>query len=127
LTELVRKPRKPLLNQLNNMSQDITIIIKDRDGVLHNLQAPTDMNMNIMELVRVYELAPEGTIGICGGMAMCASCQCYVINDIPLPEKSDDEDAMLWEAFNVKENSRLGCQISITEEIDGLEIELAPE
>ena len=83
--------------------------------------------MNIMELVRAYELEPEGTIGICGGMAMCASCQCYVMNEVALPEKGPDEDAMLCEAFNVKENSRLGCQISITPEIDGLEIELAPE
>lgn len=109
------------------MSNDITIKITDRDGVTHVVQAPTDMNMNIMELVRAYELAPEGTIGICGGMAMCASCQCYVLNDVVLPEKSDEEDAMLWEAFNVKENSRLGCQIAITPEIDGLEVELAPE
>lgn len=109
------------------MNQDITIKITDREGVTQEVQAPTDMNMNIMELVRAYELAPEGTIGICGGMAMCASCQCYVLNDVELPEKSDDEEAMLWEAFNVKPNSRLGCQIHITPEIDGLEIELAPE
>ena len=109
------------------MSQDVTIKIIDREGVAHEVQAPTDMNMNIMELVRAYELAPEGTIGICGGMAMCASCQCYVLNDIELPGKNPDEEAMLWEAFNVKDNSRLGCQIHITPEIDGLEVELAPE
>ncbi len=109
------------------MANDVTITITDREGISHEVQAPTDMNMNIMELVRAYELAPEGTIGICGGMAMCASCQCYVLNNFPLPEKSDDEQAMLWEAFNVKENSRLGCQIHITEDLNGLEIELAPE
>lgn len=109
------------------MSQDISITIKDRNGITHSVQAPIDMNMNIMELVRMYELAEEGTIGICGGMAMCASCQCYVLNDVVIPEKSDDEDAMLWEAYNVKENSRLGCQIQITETIHGLAIELAPE
>lgn len=109
------------------MSQDISIKITDRDGTIHEVQAPTDMNMNLMELVRMYELAPEGTIGTCGGMAMCASCQCYIINDINLPEMGDDEEAMLSEAFNVKSNSRLGCQINITENIDGLEIELAPE
>lgn len=109
------------------MANDVTITITDREGISHEVQAPTDMNMNIMELVRAYELAPEGTIGICGGMAMCASCQCYVLNDFPLPEKSDDEQAMLWEAFNVKENSRLGCQIHITEHLEGLEIVLAPE
>lgn len=106
---------------------DVLIKIKDREGVVHEVQAPTDMNMNIMELVRAYELAPEGTIGVCGGMAMCASCQCYISNDIELPEKSDDEEAMLSEAFNVKDNSRLGCQIHITEALEGLELELAPE
>ena len=107
--------------------QDITLKITDRNGKIHQIQAPTDMNMNVMEVVRMYELAEEGTIGICGGMAMCASCQCYVLNDTIIPDKSDDEDAMLSEVFNVKENSRLGCQILITSEIDGLEIELAQQ
>jgi ferredoxin len=106
---------------------DITLKITDRSGQTHQVQAPTDMNMNIMEVVRMYELAPEGTIGICGGMAMCASCQCYVLNQVEVPAKGDDEQAMLWEAFNVKDNSRLSCQINITSAIDGLEIELAPE
>jgi 2Fe-2S ferredoxin len=109
------------------MPQDITLKIIDRNGQIHEVQAPTDMNMNIMEMIRMYELAPEGTIGICGGMAMCASCQCYILNEVQLPEKSDEEDAILSEAFYVKQNSRLGCQINITNEIDGLEIELAPE
>lgn len=106
---------------------DIKLKIIDREGVAHEVDAPTDMNMNLMEVVRSYELAPEGTIGICGGMAMCASCQCYIQSDHQLPEKSDDEEAMLSEAFFVKDNSRLGCQIHITEDLDGLEVELAPE
>tara|TARA_B100000787_G_scaffold102280_1_gene75655 strand:- start:32793 stop:33122 length:330 start_codon:yes stop_codon:yes gene_type:complete len=106
---------------------DITIKITDRNGVLHEILAPTDMAMNIMEVVRSYELAEEGTIGICGGMAMCASCQCYVKSAHELPVISDDEDLMLAEAFYVEDNSRLGCQIQITPALDGLEIELAPE
>ncbi|MBA6155813.1 2Fe-2S iron-sulfur cluster binding domain-containing protein [Tenacibaculum sp. S7007] len=109
------------------MEQDVTIKITDRDGVSHEVLAPTDMAMNLMELVRSYELAPEGTIGVCGGMAMCASCQCYVNSNHVLPEMTDDEDAMLAEAFDVKDNSRLGCQIQITKELEGLEVELAPE
>ena len=106
---------------------DIKIKITDRDGVLHEIDAPTDMNMNLMEIVRSYELAPEGTIGICGGMAMCASCQCYVKSNHDLPEMGDEEEAMLSEAFNVKDNSRLGCQLNISEDMDGLEVVLAPE
>ena len=109
------------------MEQDINIKITDRDGVQHSIEAPTDMAMNLMEVVRSYELAPEGTIGICGVMAMCASCQCYVVSDTPLPEMQDDEEAMLSEAFNVQDNSRLGCQIQITPEMEGLEVILAPE
>jgi ferredoxin len=106
---------------------DITLKITDRNGQTHSVQAPTDMNMNIMEVVRMYELAEEGTIGVCGGMAMCASCQCYVLNDIELPRMTDDEDAMLSEAFHVKSSSRLSCQINVTPDLDGLELELVPE
>ncbi|MDP5106824.1 MAG: 2Fe-2S iron-sulfur cluster-binding protein [Polaribacter sp.] len=109
------------------MSIDINIKITDRNGVTHQVVAPTDMAMNLMEVVRSYELAEEGTIGICGGMAMCASCQCYVNSDHNLPEMTDDEDAMLAEAFNVKDNSRLGCQIQMKPEMEGLEVTLAPE
>ena len=107
--------------------QDIKVKITDRDGILHEVDAPTDMNMNLMELVRSYELAPEGTIGVCGGLAMCASCQCYIKSGHLLPEKSDEEEAMLAEAFFVQANSRLGCQIHLNESLDGLEVELAPE
>lgn len=106
---------------------DIKITIIDREGISHEITAPTDMNMNLMEIVRTYELALDGTIGICGGMVMCASCQCYVVSDHQLPPRSDDEDAMLAEAFNVKENSRLGCQIHMHPEIDSLKVQLAPE
>ena len=109
------------------MDQDVSIKITDREGVVHEVLAPTDMAMNLMEVVRSYELAPEGTIGVCGGMAMCASCQCYVLNETVLPEMQDDEEAMLSEAFYVKDNSRLSCQIPITNALNGLEVELAPE
>lgn len=106
------------------MKEDINITIIDREGVEHNLLAPTDMGMNLMEVCKSYELPVEGT---CGGMALCASCQCYVHSEHELNEKSDDEEAMLSEAFHVKENSRLGCQIQMTEALDGLYVELAPE
>lgn len=106
---------------------DINIKITDREGVTHDVVAPTDMSMNLMEVIRSYELAEEGTIGVCGGMAMCASCQVYVINGAEkLLEMGAEEDAMLAEAFYVEGNSRLGCQIHITEELEGLEVKIAP-
>lgn len=106
------------------MEDLIKITVIDREGEAHELEAPTDMNMNLMELCKSYELPVLGT---CGGMAMCASCQCYVLNDVLKTERNDDEEAMLCEAYHVKDNSRLGCQIHISEDLEGLEIEIAPE
>ncbi len=106
---------------------DVTLHITDRQGQLHTVEAPTDMNINLMEIIRSYEIEPEGTVGICGGMAMCASCQCYIESDHELSAPSDEEEAMLSEAFHLKENSRLGCQLHITEALDGLRVTIAPE
>tara|TARA_X000000950_G_C13673080_1_gene560760 strand:+ start:276 stop:590 length:315 start_codon:yes stop_codon:yes gene_type:complete len=103
---------------------DVKITVIDREGVAHPLDAPTDIAMNIMEVCKAFELPVDG---ICGGMAMCASCQLYVLSDHELVEKSPDEEAMLSEALHVKENSRLGCQIPVDEKLEGLKVELAPE
>jgi 2Fe-2S ferredoxin len=106
------------------LNHDIHISITDRDGFLHNITAPTDMNLNLMEVCKLHDLAVKGE---CGGMAMCATCQVYVESDHPLPEPSEDELAMLDQAFFVKNNSRLGCQIHMNPQLDGLIVRLAPE
>jgi len=106
------------------MDNIITVTVIDREGIEHQLEAPTDMNMNMMELCKSYELPVKGT---CGGMAMCASCQMYVLNDKVTLERNEDEQLMLDEAWHVEDNSRLGCQIHLTNEMDGLIVELAPE
>ena len=103
---------------------DIKVTIIDREGNSHELVGPTDMSMNIMELCKAYELP---VLGECGGMAMCATCQCYLESDTTLNEQSDAELDMLDQAFFVKPNSRLGCQIQLSEEIDGIVVRLAPE
>ena len=101
----------------------IKITVIDRDDQMHELEAPTDMAMNLMEVCKIYELPVEGT---CGGMALCASCHCYVQTDHELPEPSEDEEDMLDQAFFVEDNSRLGCQIQMTDEMEGLVVKLAP-
>lgn len=105
------------------MENTIRIQVQDREGQLHDIDGPTDMGMNMMELCRSAELPVEGT---CGGMAMCASCHMYVESDHALPSKSDDEEDMLDEAFFVEDNSRLGCQIHLSNDLDGLKVKLAP-
>ena len=124
---LLKQPKKLPLNVLNKekyMSTEVAISIIDREGETHQVVAPTDMAMNLMEVCKAYELPVEGT---CGGMALCASCQCYIESDHLLEERSEDEEAMLSEALNVQDNSRLGCQIPITDDLEGLVIRLAPE
>jgi 2Fe-2S ferredoxin len=103
--------------------EDITIKVTDREGNTGEYMIPLGVDLNLMEVCKSYELPVEGT---CGGMALCASCHMYILSDHELPEPSEDEEDMLDQAFFVKTNSRLGCQIKVTEEIDGLEVELAP-
>lgn len=100
----------------------IKVTVIDRQGEKHELEAPTDMNMNMMELCKSYELPVEG---VCGGMAMCASCHMYVESDHELPEASADEEDMLDQAFFVESNSRLGCQLHLADNMDGLIVRLA--
>ena len=101
----------------------IKITVIDREDVAHELDAPTDMNMNLMELCKAYELPVEGT---CGGMALCSTCHVYVQTDHKLSEASEDEEDMMDQAFFVEDNSRLGCQIRLVDELDGLIVKLAP-
>jgi len=106
------------------MKDVINITVIDREGKEHSLEAPTDMNMNLMEVCKAYELPVEGT---CGGMALCSTCHCYVESEHALPEASDAEEDMMDQAFFVESNSRLGCQVRIVEDLDGLVVKLAPE
>ncbi len=103
---------------------NVTITIIDRNGVAQTYEAPTDMNMNLMEFCKAVELPIKGE---CGGMAMCATCQVYVESSTQLPERSESELDMLDQAFFVQDNSRLGCQIHLNPSIEGLIVRLAPE
>lgn len=94
----------------------------DLEGTIHDILAPTDMGFNVMEAIRANELPIKAT---CGGMAMCATCNCIVKSEHDLPEMSEDEEAMLDEAFVLDlEGSRLMCQIPVSNTIDGLKIQM---
>jgi ferredoxin-2, mitochondrial len=105
------------------MDNTTILIIIDRAGQSHLVPAPTDMSLNVMEVCRMSGLEVEGT---CGGMALCASCQIYIESEHELDEPSDAELDMLDQAFHVRPNSRLGCQIRVTHELAGLTIRVAP-
>ncbi len=102
----------------------VKITVIDRHDQKHELEGPTDMDLNMMELCKAYELPVKGT---CGGMALCSSCHLYILSEHELPELKEDEEDMLDQAFFVEDNSRLGCQLKLTESFDGLVVKLAPE
>jgi 2Fe-2S ferredoxin len=114
-------------NQLYPTSQimnSINITIIDRNGHSQTYEAPTDMGLNLMEFCKAVELPVKGE---CGGMAMCATCQVYVESNHELPQQSEAELDMLDQAFYVKNNSRLGCQLHLNNDLHGLIVRLAPE
>ena len=62
----------------------------------------------------------------CGGGMACATCHVYVKEDWfdRLPKKEDGEEDMLDMAFEPKPNSRLSCQIIVSDDLDGLEVSI---
>ncbi len=106
-----------------------TIYVTDREGGDHVLEV--DNGQNLMEPLREID---NGIEALCGGMCSCATCHVYVasewrdkLNDIK--PVSDDELDLLedTECFEGEGSSRLGCQISMTEELDGIKLTVAPE
>ena len=100
------------------------LIVKDREGNFQELSA--DIGLTLMEIIRDAGMDIEAA---CGGCCACATCHLYVDKDwlSKLSASEDDEETMLDQAFNVKDNSRLGCQIEFNDELDGIKVELAPE
>jgi 2Fe-2S ferredoxin len=94
------------------------------DGTTHRLEALD--GWRVMEVIRDWGLPIKAE---CGGACPCATCRVWVdpkwLSKLPTP--SDEELEMLDGAFHVDERSRLCCQIIMSEALDGLEIELAPE
>ena len=100
------------------------IIVKDRQGNIQELTA--DNGLTLMEIIRDAGMDIEAA---CGGCCACATCHLYVDKDwfSKLPAREDDEESMLDQTFNLKVNSRLGCQIEFNDGLDGIKVELAPE
>mgnify|MGYP002630030842 CR=1 FL=1 len=104
------------------MKDVIEIHVTDLKGEVHRIEAPTDMGLNLMEAIRMNELPIKA---MCGGMAMCASCNVVITSGHELPEMKEAEEEMLDEALVLDiHNSRLSCQIPIVSAIDGLEVKL---
>jgi Ferredoxin len=100
------------------------IKVTDREGKKPELEG--DTSSTLMEILRDAGLDIEAA---CGGCCACATCHVYVNENwiSKINTKDDDEESLLDPAFDVRNNSRLSCQIILSGELDGIELELAPE
>ena len=101
----------------------IKIVVVDREGTEHTLAALD--GFRVMEVIRDWGLPIKAE---CGGACACGTCHVYVDPDWMdrLPPPTDEEMDQLDQIFDVRDTSRLACQILTAEDLDGLRLTLAP-
>jgi len=98
--------------------------VVDRDGAEHQVEAKA--GLKVMETLRELDY---GVAAICGGMCSCATCHIFIDPEwaAKLPPPMSDERELLTELAHHQENSRLSCQVEVTEALAGLRITIAPD
>jgi 2Fe-2S ferredoxin len=101
----------------------LKIFVTDAAGIEHELEG--------LDGWRAMEVIRDWGVGIraeCGGACSCATCHVYVdaAHFGQLPAASDDEEDLLCSALDRRDNSRLSCQILLSEALDGLRVTIAP-
>ena len=102
----------------------ITLTVSDRDAVVHVLEVA--VQGVLMEALRDADV---GVAAICGGALSCATCHVYIDQDhiSRVPPAESDERELLSELQHRRDNSRLACQVQMSEPLDGLRLTIAPE
>jgi len=101
------------------------IFVTDREGGQHEFEL--EVGQSVYEPLREID---GGIEALCGGMCSCATCHIYVDGDhaSKIPDAQDDELELLEETECYKEGeSRLSCQVFMSEELDGMKMVIAPE
>jgi 2Fe-2S ferredoxin len=90
----------------------------EHDGTSRTVEA--EVGATVMEVALKNEV--PGIVAECGGSCTCATCMVYVDEawSGKVGQRSDEEEDQLDMAFDVRPNSRLSCQIKVTEALDGL-------
>ena len=98
------------------------ITYKDQQGNSKTIEVKN--GLSVMEGAIQKDI--PGIDADCGGSMACATCHVYVKDDWydKIDEKSEGEDDMIDQAYEPKKNSRLSCQIIVSDELDGLEVNI---
>ena len=101
------------------------LVVVNRDGEESSIEVGE--GLTVMEAIR--DNGFDELLALCGGCCSCATCHVHVdpASAAKLPEMSEDEDDLLESSDHRAENSRLGCQIPFTQDLDGLKVTIAPE
>ena len=102
------------------------IVFVDSDGTRHEVEGKS--GVSIMENAIANNI--DGIEAECGGSCMCATCHCFIEDDLAasIPAMESDEDEMLgFAAEERRPSSRLSCQVKMTDELDGIVINLPAE
>jgi len=101
----------------------INLNIIDVNDEKHIITTAVNTDLSLMDVVKNAGFS----MGNCGGMALCASCHCYVFisNNTILNQKSDAEEDLLDQLHNSNlEKSRLICQVPLSEELNGITLKI---
>ena len=103
----------PQLFVVNRAGEESAIDVKD--------------GLTVMEAIR--DNGFDELLALCGGCCSCATCHVHVDPAFKdrLPAMSEDEDDLLESSDHRDENSRLGCQVPFTADLDGLRVTIAQE
>ncbi|WP_424135058.1 ferredoxin family 2Fe-2S iron-sulfur cluster binding protein [Roseomonas chloroacetimidivorans] len=93
----------------------------ERDGTRREVEAP--LGLSVLEIAHKHGVDIEGA---CEGSLACSTCHVIVDSDWfnKLESPTEDEEDMLDLAFDLQETSRLGCQLIMTDKLDGLVVKL---
>lgn len=93
----------------------------ERDGTRREVEAP--LGLSVLEIAHRHDIDLEGA---CEGSLACSTCHVIVDGEWfgKLQDPTEDEEDMLDLAFDLQETSRLGCQLIMSEELDGLVVKL---
>ncbi|CAM5404313.1 2Fe-2S iron-sulfur cluster-binding protein [Sphingobium scionense] len=100
-----------------------TVLFVEASGAEHRIDVPTGENL----MRAALNEGLEGMVGECGGGLACATCHCYVEEDwadrLPAPAQTE-QDMLECTASERRPSSRLGCQIVVSDALDGLVVHL---
>lgn len=101
------------------------LVVVTREGEEKTVEV--ESGYNAMEAIR--DAGIDELLALCGGCCSCATCHVYVDPAFAgrLPAMSEDENDLLDSSDHRQENSRLSCQIVVSDELQGLRVTIAPE